>query len=103
MLNSTDGRIDVSDLIRQVEIENLGSCRLSQSEYMNLCSGTISEQHDVLSAEEELEETMITSLVQPEEVDSIINAIGSRSSAGRVRRPPAWMLDRDTVLDFQFD
>ena len=30
MLNSTDGsRIDVSDLIRQVEIENIGSCRLS--------------------------------------------------------------------------
>ena len=26
MLNSTDARIDVSDLIRQVEIENLGSC-----------------------------------------------------------------------------
>ena len=57
MLNSTDARIDVSDLIRQVEIENLGSCRLTQSEYIDL--GTNNGQHDVLFVEEEIEEITI--------------------------------------------
>ena len=62
---------------------------MTQSEYVDLCAGTNSEQHDVLSVEEELEETMVTSLIQPEEVDTIIDAIGSRSSAGHVRKPQA--------------
>ena len=60
-----------------------------ESEYVDLCTGTNSEQHDVLSVEEELEETMVTSLIQPEEVDTIMDANGSRSSAGRVRKPQA--------------
>ena len=60
-----------------------------ESEYVDLCTGTNSEQHDVLSVEEEIEETMVTSLIQPEEVGTIIDAIGSRSSAGRVRKPQA--------------
>ena len=60
-----------------------------ESEYVDLCTGTNSEQHDVLSVEEELEETMVTSLIQLEEVRTIIDAIGSRSSAGRVRKPQA--------------
>ena len=84
----------MSNLIRQVE--NLGSCRLTQSEYI---VGNNNEQHDVLSVGEELEETMVSSLglFPSEEVDTFIDAIGSRSSAGRVRKLPAWMCDKGTV------
>ena len=69
----------VSNLIRQVEIENLGSCRLTQSEYIDLSAGNNNEQHDVLSVGEKLEETMVSSLglFPSEEVDTFRDAIGS--------------------------
>ena len=40
---------------------------------------------------------MLSSLFPSEEVDTFIDAIGSRSNAGRVRKLPAWMCDKGTV------
>ena len=59
---------------------------MTQSEYIDLSAGNNNEQHDVLSVGEKLEETMVSSLglFPSEEVDTFIDAIGSRSSAGRV-------------------
>ena len=53
--------LNVSDLIREVIVDNVDSMSLTQAEYLQLITTPISDTHDILIANEELEEAEVNS------------------------------------------